>query len=144
MSDLAVGRILPHPRSRKKPEVQTRSYSITAATQARPGAHSKGPKSCIQCAGKPLFFSFLPPERFEARALGVETNQPPGALNVLWFDRPAAQVLIFLAVRTLGTGEPQTTSADRFGAHPKLKLPFLGGAYSIWSTASGIHPKLAT
>ena len=77
MSDLAASRISPCPRSRKKPEVQTRSYSIMAAARVRPGTR-KGQKAAFSAQKR---FFFFPQNGFEAQALGVETNQPPGALN---------------------------------------------------------------
>ena len=107
--------------------MQTRSHSITAAARVRPGTR-KGQN----CTKKRFFF--FPRNGFEAQALGVETNQPPSALNAPPFlvsQARGASSDFFFAVRTLGTGEPQTTSADWFGAHPRLKLPFLGGDYSI-------------
>ena len=85
------------------------------------------------CAQKKAFF--LPRRNgFEAQALISETGQPPSASSLAPY--PCGRVRgassdFFFAVRTLGTGEPQTTSADWFGAHPELKLPFLGGDYSM-------------
>ena len=77
MSDLAASRISPRPCSRKKPEVQTRSHSITAAARVRPGTR-KGQKAAFSAQKKVAFF---PQNGFEAQALGVETNQPLSALN---------------------------------------------------------------
>ena len=111
--------------------MQTRSHSITAAARVRPGSAEarKGHQGTLKKG-----FFFFPRNGFEAQALGVETNQPPSALNAPPFlvsQARGASSDFFFAVRTLGTGEPQTTSADWFGAHPRLKLPFLGGDYSI-------------
>ena len=78
MLDLAASRNSPRPRSRKKPEVQTRSHSITAAARVRPGTR-KGQKAAFSAQKKVVFF--FPQNGFEAQALGVETNQPPSALN---------------------------------------------------------------
>ena len=102
--------------------MQTRSHSITAAARVRPGTR-KGQKAAFS-AQKKVFF-FFPRNGFEAQALGVETNQPPSALNAPPFlvsQARGASSDFFFAVRTLGTGEPQTTSADWFGAHPRLEI----------------------
>ena len=71
MADLAASRISPRPRSRKKPEVQTRSHSITAAARVRPG--SAEARKGHQGTPKKVFF-FFPQNGFEAQALEVETN----------------------------------------------------------------------
>ena len=128
--------ILQLAESRRDPAVEKNRKCKRAAIRSRqrPGsvpALERAKK--LHSVHRKRFF-FFPQNGFEAQALGVETNQPPSALNappfLVWQARGASSDFFF-AVRTLGTGEPQTTSADWFGAHPKLKLPFLGGAYSI-------------
>ena len=122
--------------SRRAPAVEKNPKCKRAAIRSRqrPGSVPalERAKKLHSVHRKRVFF--FPQNGFEAQALGVETNRPPSALNAPPFlvsQARGASSDFFFAVRTLGTGEPQTTSADWFGAHPRLKLPFLGGDYSI-------------
>ena len=69
--------------------------------------------------------TFLGPRRLDLRTANPRAREmrPP-----FWVGGPLAQIPIF--VHPLA-GRPQSTSASRFGADPRLQLPFLGGAYSI-------------
>jgi len=118
--------------SRRAPAVEKNPKCKRAAIRSRQRPGSVPALKRAKTAQKRFFF--FPRNGFEAQALGVETNQPPSALNAPPFlvsQARGASSDFFYAVRTLGTGEPQTTSADWFGAHPRLKLPFLGGGYSM-------------
>ena len=67
--------------SRRAPAVEKNPKCKRAAIRSRqrPGSVPALKKSCIQCTEKGFFF--FPRNGFEAQALGVETNQPPSALN---------------------------------------------------------------
>ena len=105
----------------------------SASANAQPFDHGSGPGPPRQYRGSDQKeicgkrCRFFPQNGFEAHTLGVETNQPPSAFNAPPFlvrRARGANSDFFFDVRTLGAGERQATSADRFGAHSKLKWPF--------------------